>query len=334
MAQEEMVFDENTHTYTKGGNNYISVTTLLKKYNLSPDYGQIDPLILAQAAKRGTMIHKALEEFIKNGNNTLPMIINPFNQYVVQQNIDLHLAESEKLIYDDKYLIAGTIDFIYTNGKSMYIADFKTTSSVHYESVSWQLSIYNYINCKGNPKQYYKYKPQVIHIKPIDLNRTKYTFNFISLSLIPFEEVENLLNANLLGLPYTYVPDISNILTQTEQQNYKDLCNEIEQYKTLITQLEERRNEINKNILEKIKTNKIKNFSIDNIDITIKEEFETSKLNKKLLEAYCLNNGIDIKQFYITNKQDSSLIVKVNPIISTESDNTSVLDDLNKLANK
>ena len=83
---------------------------------------------------------------------------------MTNRNINLLLAKSEEVIYDDNYLIAGTVDWQYIDGDEDVIADFKTTSSIHWDSVSWQLSIYNYIKCKGDVLQYYLKKLKVVHM--------------------------------------------------------------------------------------------------------------------------------------------------------------------------
>ena len=87
----DIVFEEDSHTYTRNGANYISVTTLLKKYNLSAHYSaQIPPAVLAQAAQRGTNVHKSLEEYIKTGVSSIYCDeLTTFSKYVTNQGIAL-----------------------------------------------------------------------------------------------------------------------------------------------------------------------------------------------------------------------------------------------------
>lgn len=61
----QIVFDEQTHTYTVGGVRYPSVTEILAPMH---DKAAINPAILATAAERGKMIHETLE-FIDYGED-------------------------------------------------------------------------------------------------------------------------------------------------------------------------------------------------------------------------------------------------------------------------
>ena len=53
-------FDETTHTYSRNGNIYTSVTTLLANYKLSANYNNIPKDVLNKAAQRGKEVHKML----------------------------------------------------------------------------------------------------------------------------------------------------------------------------------------------------------------------------------------------------------------------------------
>ena len=76
LEAEDVSFDEATHTYTGTvtGKTYISVTTLLKKFGMSPsEYDAIPKEILEAKAAYGTAVHKALEEYIK-GDETQTIV--------------------------------------------------------------------------------------------------------------------------------------------------------------------------------------------------------------------------------------------------------------------
>ena len=133
-------FDEQTHTYTnENGQVLISVTQLLKQAGISPNYGFVDEEVLRASAEKGTLIHKEIEDYIKKGEVGFTTELHEFISYIKEH--DIKVLASEKQVYNDR--IAGTIDLIaqYPSGKVVY-ADFKTTSTVHKQAVSWQLSIY------------------------------------------------------------------------------------------------------------------------------------------------------------------------------------------------
>ena len=68
-----VVFDEETHKYTlvnrKTGeeNDLVSVTTLLKKHNITPDYSMVDDDVLKAKAEYGKVVHEELEKYVKFG---------------------------------------------------------------------------------------------------------------------------------------------------------------------------------------------------------------------------------------------------------------------------
>ena len=133
-------FDAETHTYTnENGEVLISVTQLLKQAGISPNYDFVNEEVLKAASEKGTLIHKEIEDYIKKGEIGFTKELHEFITYVKEQGIKI--LASEKQVYNDR--VAGTIDLIfqYPNGKVVY-ADFKTTSTIHKQAVSYQLSIY------------------------------------------------------------------------------------------------------------------------------------------------------------------------------------------------
>ena len=53
ISKGEMIFNPETHTYTLDGEEYISVTRLMKKHGLSPDYSNVSEETLQAAAAKG-----------------------------------------------------------------------------------------------------------------------------------------------------------------------------------------------------------------------------------------------------------------------------------------
>lgn len=285
-------FDEATHTYTRNGNQYTSVTTLLNKYGLSPSYANIPQHVLQQAAARGSNTHKVLENYIKQG------LVDPndndlanFIKYVTARNINVATSISEEIVYDDTYLIAGTIDWQYIDLDEEVIADFKTTSQIHWESVTWQLSIYNFIKCKGNIIQYYIKKLKVIHI-----SNGKLTVR--ELPTIDYDEVVKLLTANLAGAPYTYQPDLSNIMSNSESIMLKTIIDDIEQCETLLNDLKKKKEEMSKKITERMILHNQHECSINNIRIKYSDPTTRKTLDLEKVKQVCATLGIDINSLY------------------------------------
>ena len=302
----DILFEEDTHTYTRNGANYISVTTLLKNYGLSAHYSaQIPDAVMKHAATRGKNVHKALENFIKQGivDTTINEVVT-FEKYITNQNIDLQLAISEEVVYNDKYLIAGTIDFQYFDSTNTYvIADFKTTSSIHWESVAWQLSIYNYMKCNGDLLEYYTNKLMVYHMRDTKLSVRE-------VPLIDFSEVEKLLQANLMNAPYTYHPDLSKIISNSEGVVLQQLCEEIKQYTTILKELQAKKEKLTQKIMHNMVATSTPAFITNGLKITYSPVVPVEKLDSKKVKQFCEQNNIDYSQFISISNRKETLYIK------------------------
>lgn len=285
-------FDEATHTYSRNGNVYTSVTTLLKKYNLSPSYSNIPSDVLLKAATRGHNTHKALENYIKTGvyDDTNIDLVN-FNKYITARNIDLTTSQSEAVVYDDNYLIAGTIDWQYVDNGEEVIADFKTTSQIHWDSVAWQLSIYTYMQCKGDILQYYMKHLKVIHIYNGKLSVR-------DLPTIDYDEVVKLLIANMTNSPYVYTPDLSNIMSHSESVMLHAILTDIEQCETLLKDLYEKKDAVQKKLQEKMESTNQHEALINNIYLKYTDSSTRKSLDTAKVKILCDKIGFNMDTLY------------------------------------
>lgn len=131
-------FIEETHTYLLDDKPLISVTTLMQKHGIAPSYDGVDENVLKAKAERGTLIHKEIEDYCVKGEVGFTDELSMFIDYAEENN--LKVLHNELLVHND--LVAGTIDLVLGNHT---IADIKTTSVLHLDAVSWQLSIYAYL---------------------------------------------------------------------------------------------------------------------------------------------------------------------------------------------
>ena len=276
--QTKINFDEDNHLYTKVGNTYISVSQLLQKYGLSANYAGIPADILAKAAARGTAIHKALEDFIKTNYNDGSQEVAMLQQYVNTRGIDTYSSKVEEMVHDDVYCIAGTFDWMYTDATENVLSDFKTTSSLHMEAVSWQLSIYNFLICKGDTLSYYLNKLKVFHFT----NGRMYVKD---VPTIEYGEVERLLKANLNGdATFVYTKDTSSIITDAEDNLLSQIMTEIEAYKKAIKELEAKAEKLQAPILERMERTHNNRVVTDNLEITYIYETTRKVIDKNLVE--------------------------------------------------
>ena len=81
-------FDEENHRYTLDGKTLISVTQLMKKHGLAPDYSAVSESVLAAKAERGTLIHKEIEDFNKGGEIGFTQECANYYDYVTSNGIE------------------------------------------------------------------------------------------------------------------------------------------------------------------------------------------------------------------------------------------------------
>jgi len=288
-------FDADTHTYSKDGDVYTSVTQLLEKYGLSTDYSGIPAKVLKAAAERGTKIHRDLELYVQGiltppGKNTP---VDMFHRYVQTQGIDLKTSKSEELHYNTKYKIAGTVDFQYFNSDgNLVIADFKTTSQLHIDAIAWQLSIYNYLICDGNVMQYYFNRLQVFHIR-------KDKFVAKEIYMVDFDAVEALLQANLNGDPvFDYKPDNTVIISDSDTQLLTTILREEENINEYLKTLKARKDEILSKVKEKLLRENRYRVTLDDVDLLYVAPHQRRSLDTKLVVDYLTKAGEDVETYY------------------------------------
>ena len=144
----ELTFDERRHIYKLNGVALPSVTTVMKP--LSGDvYGNIDKAILDRAAKRGTAVHNAIENYVKFGIEDIPPehegYFNGFLDWFKEHKVVPYGTEVK--LYHKSLLYAGTADMLaQVDGVDMLI-DFKTSASVQSMLCGVQLEAYSRAYC-------------------------------------------------------------------------------------------------------------------------------------------------------------------------------------------
>ena len=261
-------FYEAEHKYYDGEKELISVTTLLRKHGLAPDYSGVAQEVLNRKAERGTLIHQEIEDFVKKGEVGFTEELQEFIDYILKNKIKI--ISSEQIVYND--ICAGKFDLLLEENGEEIIADNKTTYSLHKEAVSWQLSLYNYL-LGWKPR-----KGRALHFKD--------GLNPVDIELKPKEEVEKLLEAERKG--EKYIPPMIT-LEDNQIAVIKEASAIIERAKQEQKQAEERLNDIKESILSAMEENGVKSFENDYFKITYiapieKTTIDSARLKKELPE--------------------------------------------------
>ena len=150
-------FDEASHTYTHKDTKkpFISVTTLLGKYKQPFDRdghskrvaereGVSQELVLEmweeeknRACKRGTDIHKILENYINFGEvkDSYGWLCKSYDKAVERSVDSFKTILCENLLYDEDSAIAGTADLIFEHKNEFTVGDFKTNKRFRFSSL-------------------------------------------------------------------------------------------------------------------------------------------------------------------------------------------------------
>ncbi|MBR2385699.1 siphovirus Gp157 family protein [bacterium] len=284
----KVIFDEEKHLYTAVDaatgeilNDLVSVTTLLKKHNLSPDYSMVDEAVLNAKAERGKVIHEELEKFINNNENGFTNELQLFIDKCKEMDITPKL--SEFIVHNDE--IAGTVDvegFMTVPGNNpsempekTFIGDFKTTATLHKETVAWQLSLYAYLS--GN-----KYDKFLVFHFP-DEN----TLKVVELKPIAVTEIEKLLQCEKDCEIYE-APSLE--LTVADSEKIVAIQNELKALDDRKKELEKQEAELKEFLIEKMEETGVKQidnelFKITYIAPSQRETLDSARIKKELPEV-------------------------------------------------
>lgn len=261
-------FDEQKHEYTLDGKKLISVTQLMQKHGLAPNYAGVSTEVLEKKAERGTLIHKEIEDFIKNGEIGFTEEMANFSKYISSTTIKK--IESEQIVYND--IVAGTLDLLMHDENEIIIADIKTTAVLHKEAVSWQLSIYNYLN------GWTADRGQAFHFN------NEGVLKVVDIPFKPKEEIEKLMQAERNGEQYQ-LPQI--VIDANQLKVIEEATKIIEQADQMKKEAEAKMNAVKEAILNAMEKNSVKSFENDKIKITyvapvMRTTLDSARLKKEM----------------------------------------------------
>lgn len=141
-----VTFIEESHQYFIGKKELKGVTGTLIKKAFPDTYKNIPESVLMKAAERGSLIHNTFETFCSIFDADIKQYPNPTEELQAFHSMlvayDLHYVASEYLVTDGENF-ASAIDGVFANNEgNIYLVDYKTTATLHYDNVSLQLSIY------------------------------------------------------------------------------------------------------------------------------------------------------------------------------------------------
>lgn len=286
-------FEEKDHIYFVNGEiATISVTELLHKHKLAPDYGNVNKNLLKKSAERGKEIHKDLEDILMKPNYSPKSPEGEQFLEWVKENLDCGVGEQKLGYIYNEMIIAGTADVMgFLKDGSLMIADHKTTSKFQEEYVSWQVSLLDYFarQLKGEKinGKVFKWKGAA---KFYCFHYHDGKFDVHELKKIPDEEIEQLIKDEYEGRIYQRRElVISNELKEQFLKAEKFLAEVEKTYK----EAEENAKKIREQMLSFFEQQNIKSWEspsglvkVSYIEPSDRISVDSTKLKKEYPEVY------------------------------------------------
>lgn len=293
LNMSPVCFDALAHTYQLGDKMLEGVTPIVN-WVFNKTYDGIRADVLEKAAKHGTAIHTACQLLDDAGivNDEYKTEVEAYQSLL--ENAGLIPMVSEYLVSDCEEF-ASSIDKVFEPTDGIYpLGDIKTTSQLHIENVTLQLSIYAWLFEYQNPelkagRLFAIWLPKQQYGKPA----------LVEVKRIPSETIGEIIyqyecrgNADYCAeLVRSYCPALPD---QSEGELPVDLAeveNEIVRIEIEMKKLEVRSKELRLELLERMQKDNAKKWESERVIITRKEastrcSLDSAKVKKDYPEIY------------------------------------------------
>lgn len=275
-----VTFIEESHQYFIGKKELKGVTGTLIKKAFPDTYKNIPESVLKKAAERGGLVHNTFETFCSIFDADIKQYPNPTEELQAFHNMlvayDLHYVASEYLVTDGENF-ASAIDGIFADNEgNIYLVDYKTTATLHYDNVSLQLSIY----AKWFEEQNPDLKVKEIVCMWFKNGQSK----FQPLPRVSDEQIDDLINAYLADdTEYQYKVEVPEQFSALEQE-YRLITARMDALKI-------KQDDLKEQIMKMMEANKQKSIktnigSYSYVESTTKRTLDTKLFKEKYPNAY------------------------------------------------
>jgi len=258
MIQSKIVFDKEKHTYTLNGEllPIQGITRMIDRQIFGGKMQNVPESVLRKYAEFGSLVHKEIQDYYENGDFPTTDEAMAFVSKGIQCTV------CEFIVGDER--VATAIDFV---GEDGFLYDFKTSTTLDKERVSWQLSICAYLFERQTGQK-------VKGLMGVHLRGKECTF--VGVERKPDEQVDALIQAELLGESY--------LSEERSMQRLLDLERAIIQIKQEAEMYEERKKVLLTGLGEKMAQMGLKTLKTDNLTLTLVPESTTTTLDSKRLK--------------------------------------------------
>lgn len=275
-----VTFIEESHQYFIGKKELKGVTGTLIKKAFPDTYKNIPESVLKKAAERGGLVHNTFETFCSIFDADIKLYPNPTEELQAFHSMlvayDLHYVASEYLVTDGENF-ASAIDGIFADNEgNIYLVDYKTTATLHYDNVSLQLSIY----AKWFEEQNPDLKVKEIVCMWFKNGQSK----FQPLPRVSDEQIDDLINAYLADdADYQYKVEVPEQFSALEQE-YRLITARMDALKI-------KQDDVKEQIMKMMEANKQKSINTNigsyfYVESTTKRTLDTKLFKEKYPNAY------------------------------------------------
>lgn len=195
LIKSPVVFDEVEHRYWLNGKELHGITSTLIKRAFPDKYKEVDPEVLANAARKGKELHAEIEYHDNFGGESEDVRVAAYDRLKLDNGLTT-IANEYTVSDEDRY--ASQIDIVLEGiGGEICLADIKTTFNLDKESTAMQLSIYKRFFEMQNPDL------KVARIYVIWLpNRDHTIAEIVELPVVADEVLDELFNADAEDKPF------------------------------------------------------------------------------------------------------------------------------------
>ena len=275
LNQSQVTFDAATHTYQLGGVQLQGITGTLIKRAFPDKYKDIDPEVLAEAARKGHELHEAIQNYDRFGIASDDERVK--NYADLKQGSGLVTVENEYLVSDNEHY-ASSIDIVMRNAlDEVTLVDIKTTYTLDRASTALQLSIY---------KRWFEQQNEglkVAHICALWLPNRDYSIcDLVELSPVSAEVIDALIEADLNDEHFEYV---------TVPQWYEELEVKYRRYAKMKADAEYSIEHIKTQLMEMMKTENLTQiksgyYTVSYIPEKVGKRFDSTLFKSENKELY------------------------------------------------
>lgn len=279
LKKSPVVFNEENHTYHLGDIELKGITSTLIHRAFPNKYADVPESVLAEAARKGTELHKAIEFYDNFGGSEDNARIQNYARLI--SDMGCETIESEYIVSDEEHY-ATAIDKVFDIGVENEVAlgDLKTTYNLDRASTALQLSIGKRYFEMQNPEI------KVTHIYALWLpNKDETIAEMVELSPVDDDVLDALIKADLADEPFTFSPI---------PQEYEEMEAQYRHWAAIQEEAENNLKAIKEQLMQMMVEKKLQQiksgyYTVSYIPAKVSKKFDSAafkKENKELYDSY------------------------------------------------